>query len=264
MASVNEAGNIAIRFKGNTGDGDFTIDNLRVATTLALADNTDNTATLSANLGKTLDVVIGRTFVCADYYNTICLPFSLSAAELAASPIASEDLWAFKYAKVEGDELLIRIVETDHINAGEPYLIAWPAGDNIVNPLFKNVTITASAGTEKGEDELKFVGTLKPETFDAHDNNKLFLYTNNTLYWWDGDNESHLNSFRAFFTLTNAVNDNTSIKHLPARIVKEDKEATGVESIQPSAISSQKVLENDQVVIIRNGVKYTIQGQKIQ
>lgn len=263
LASVNEAGNIAIRFKGNTGDGDFTIDNLRVATTLALADNTDNTATLSANLGKTLDVVIGRTFVCADYYNTICLPFSLSAAELAASPIASDDLWAFKYAKVEGGELLIRIQEADHINAGEPYLIAWPTDDNIVNPLFKNVTITASAGKAMGEDALKFVGILKPETFAAHDDTKLFLYTNNNLYWWDGDANSHMNSFRAFFTVEGGAGT-TPIKNLPARIVKEDKEAMGTESIQPSAVSSLKVLENGHVVIIRNGVKFTIQGQKIQ
>lgn len=41
-------------------------------------------------------------------------------------------------------------------------------------------------------------------------------------------------------------------------------QATGVESIQPSAVSSQKMIENGQLVIIRNGVKYNAQGQIVK
>ena len=40
--------------------------------------------------------------------------------------------------------------------------------------------------------------------------------------------------------------------------------ATGVESIQQSAVSSQKFIENGQLVIIKNGVKYNAQGAKLQ
>ena len=253
---------LALRFAGANNNSDMTIKNLRVIENLTLAEATDNTATLVANNGKTLDVTIGRTFLCADYFNTICLPFDMSAEELAASPIASNDLWAFKYARVEGGELLIRIVEAESINAGEPYLISWPAGDNIVNPLFKNVTISASAGKTMGEENLKFVGTLKPETFAAHDDTKLFLYQNNTLYWWDGDAASSMNSFRAFFTVEGGANT-MSIKHLPARIIKQDQTTTGIENGASLNNETIKLLENNQVVIIRNGVKYTIQGQVI-
>lgn len=35
-------------------------------------------------------------------------------------------------------------------------------------------------------------------------------------------------------------------------------------SIQPSAISSQKILENGKIVILRNGVKYTITGHRME
>ena len=35
-------------------------------------------------------------------------------------------------------------------------------------------------------------------------------------------------------------------------------------SIQPSAISSQKILHDGQIIIIRNGVKYTITGQRME
>lgn len=253
---------LALRYDDGTSEGNFDIAEIRILNQLTLADGDDNTATLGAHIGQTLDVTIGRTFVCADYFNTICLPFSLSAEQLAASPIATDDLWAFKYARVEGGELLIRIVEAESINAGEPYLISWPTGDNIVNPLFKNVKISASAGKIMGNENLKFVGTLKPETFNKHDDSKLFLYQNNTLYWWDGDAASYLKSFRAFFTVEGGA-DTMPIKNLPARIVKEDQEATGIDNTSVDA-QALKFLENNQVVIIRNGIKYNIQGQVIE
>ena len=253
---------LALRYDDGTSEGNFDIAEIRILEQLTLADNVDNTATLAALNGQTVDVTIGRTFVCADYFNTICLPFSLSAEELAASPIASNDLWAFKYVRVEGGELLIRIVEAESINAGEPYLISWPEGDNIENPLFKNVTISASVGKVMGNENLKFVGTLKPETFDAHDGSKLFLYQNNTLYWWDGDAASSLKSFRAFFTVEGGAGE-MPIKNLPARIIKEEQETTGIDNTGVDA-QALKLLENGCVVIIRNGVKYNIQGQVIE
>lgn len=256
---------LAIRFDDGASETTLVIEEIRILEQLALADNENNTETLVAYNGKVVDITIGRTFVCADYFNTICLPFSLSAAELAASPIASNDLWAFKYARVEGGELLIRIVEAESINAGEPYLISWPEGDNIENPLFKNVTISASVGKVMGNENLKFVGTLKPETFAAHDDSKLFLYQNNTLYWWNGDAASSLKSFRAFFTVEGGAGE-MPIKNLPARIIKEDEEEQENTAIDNTKVDAQafKFIENDQVVIIRNGVKYNIHGQVIE
>ena len=41
-------------------------------------------------------------------------------------------------------------------------------------------------------------------------------------------------------------------------------QATGVESIQPSAVSSQKVIENGVLYIIKNGAKYNAQGQVVK
>ena len=40
--------------------------------------------------------------------------------------------------------------------------------------------------------------------------------------------------------------------------------ATDVESIQPSAVSSQKVFRDGQLVIIRNGVEYNAAGQMVK
>ena len=71
-----------------------------------------------------------------------------------------------------------------------------------------------------------------------------------------------MNSFHAFFTVEGGANT-MSIKHLPARIIKQDQTATGIENGASLNNETIKLLENNQVVIIRNGVKYTIQGQVI-
>ena len=62
FASIAATGQIAFRFKGATGDGDFNIDDIRVARTITLADDTDNSSTLSslAAAGETVDVLLSR------------------------------------------------------------------------------------------------------------------------------------------------------------------------------------------------------------
>ena len=53
----------------------------------------------------------------------------------------------------------------------------------------------------------------------------------------------------------------------PARlrfVFNEENAATSTESIQQSAINSQKVIENGQLIIIRNGVRYNAQGQMVK
>ena len=50
----------------------------------------------------------------------------------------------------------------------------------------------------------------------------------------------------------------------PKRMPFIFNQATGVESVQPSVISSQKVVENGVLYIIKNGVKYNAQGQIVK
>ncbi|MBO6307087.1 MAG: fibronectin type III domain-containing protein [Paludibacteraceae bacterium] len=260
------SGNIAFRFIGNTGEGDLYLDNIRVSNTLVMANDEDNTAALAANNGQTLDVQINRTFYADGYFNTVCLPFSLPT--LDGTPLEGGELLAFKYGYVENGELLLRVYPTEAIEAGVPYLISWAEGSDIVSPLFKSVTIAASAGKSVGEnDDVKFVGIFAPDTFQLDDKTKLFMLANNQIAWSGYDGHS-LKSFRAYFQTNTPVGtepSNAPIRHgMPARIVMGEQIATGCENIQGGQVQSLKVLENNQVVIIRNGVKYNLQGQKIQ
>ena len=119
LTSVGDAtGNVALRFKGNTGDGEFTVDNLRVAYGVGLVDSENNTSTLSTLTGETMDVVVERTIFCDGDYNTICLPFDLPT--LDGTPLAGGELWSFRYGYVENGELLMRIAPASSIEAGVP------------------------------------------------------------------------------------------------------------------------------------------------
>ena len=256
------SGNIALSFIGNTGDGDLYLDDIRIANIEVFNDADNNAARLVALNGQNLDVVIGRTLVAATYFNTICLPFDVPT--LDGTPLEGGDLWAFKYAVEENSELLFRIVEASSIEAGKPYFIAFPDNtENIVNPLFKNVTISATAGQEVGNDVAKLCGIVdQPVVFTPNDQTKLFLAANNTLYWWAGSENSQLNNFRAYFKVNTGSNAPARYG-MPARIIKGEQHATGIDNAKFND-ETIKRLENNQVIIIRNGVKYNIQGQVIQ
>ena len=256
------AGNyLAFRVAGASSQTDMRVKNLRVINAVTLADGENNADKLSANLNKTVDVTLGRTIFCDGDYNTICLPFDMSEEELAASPLAGAAFKAFKYAVIEPEELQVRVIDVEGgLQAGVPYLLK-KTGDDIVNPLFKNVTISATAGKTIGEDEpVEFIGTFTPVAFAAGDANTLFVYTNNNLTW--SAENSNLKAFRAYFNRTATAG--APLRHgMRARIVEYTETATGIEDVR-GGVQSIKVLENNQVVIIRNGVKYSIQGQKIQ
>jgi hypothetical protein len=80
---------------------------------------------------------------------------------------------------------------------------------------------------------------------------------------WAGKEGTSLKSFRAFFQRTSASSGAPLRYGMRARIVEHEETATAVENIQNN-VQSTKVLENDHVVIIRNGVKYNVQGQIIK
>lgn len=260
------SGNIALRFIGNTGDGDLYLDDIRIAHIEIFNDSEDNQArfTTLAAAGETIDVIFNRTLLGNGDYNTFCLPFNLDAAQLAESPIANFKLKAFDYATIENGELLIAIAPASSIEAGVPYFIANNANEaNLTEQFFKDVVITADAPGNVDNGDVTFQGVFNPvdlaaQTGDEH--NQLFLAAGNMIYW-PAQNKT-VKGFRAYFQVN--VSGLSPIRRgMPARIVEHAEVATGIEDVQ-SDVQSLKLLENGTVIIIRNGVKYNIQGQVIQ
>ena len=259
---------VQILFHATSNEGDANayiyIDDVRVARGEVFEDVENNETRLSG-LSGVLDVVIGRTIFCDGDYNTICLPFSLSEVQLAASPLAGATFKAFTSAVITSEELQVNVAEVKSgLVAGVPYLLKMSAANNLVSPLFKNVTISATVGNTIGQDEaVEFIGTFNPVPFAKDDESTLFVYTNNTLTWSGIENTS-LKGFRAYFHRTN-TSAGAPLRHgMRARIVEQEETATGIDNTQSATVQSVKILENDHVVIIRNGVKYNIQGQIIE
>ncbi len=256
----------------NAGDANayISVDNIRVARGEIFADGGSPESRLAALNGETIDFVMERPMQFNGYYNTLCLPFDLSAAQLADldCPLYNNTVKIFDYATIvdAGEmELQLAIASASDIQAGVPCFVKYDGAAGAVrnNFLFKEVRIAASTAGSKEDSGVEYRGIFNP--VGAQGQAYIFVGAENQLYW-PGENRT-MNNFRAYFY----VSENAAVGNIPvrrgmiARIVEREETATGINEISnDSSIRAQKVLENDQVIIIRNGVKYNMQGQKIQ
>ena len=118
--------------------------------------------------------------------------------------------------------------------AGKPYIIKLEVESNnnassyFNSRAFGDVTATAAGNTSVTsiDGKVSFCGTFSPITF-TNDRSILYLGSNNTLYWPEG--EVTINAFRAYFKL----NDITAGDLNPARpyVLNVDDETTSVDSL---------------------------------
>ena len=227
---------------------------------------------LNTNNGTEIaELTIDRP-VLNNMYNTLCLPFDMNAAQIAASSLNGVEIYELEEVTVANDELFLGL--SDAVNAvvaGRPYIVKYSAASQLEDLDFENVTInnadlTAQAVTMNG---VTFKGTFTPfvmgiqNGFDTN-GGYLFLGQNNVLYWPNTNNP--LKPFRAYFYIDlNSGSSNAPLRFgMPARIGRPAQMPTGVENVQSDKVQSTKVIENGQLFILKNGVKYNAQGQKIE
>ena len=237
----------------------------------ALTAENDNTIEddLGQYLGnQNMNIIVNRTLWKDGAFNTLCLPFDLSAAQIAAhDKLAGCELYTFDYADVLGTaQLDIHVSHATSITAGVPYLIKWAnTGETIDNLLFSGVTITTDQGLSVGEEgQVQFVGILGKHTLPYENVNNLFLGANNTLYWPLDDGTS-LKGFRAYFSIPTS-GPQAAPKNTPARIVMGQQVATDIENTSNEKIGkceNAKILRNGQLFIIRDGKTYDFFGRLV-
>ena len=203
-------------------------------------DNADNSKLISTYAGKLAHVTLsGRTLYQDNTWNTIVLPFNLSAVEVEASPLAGADIRTLDSVSATDESVTLNFIE-DAVSAygqfygGLPYIVKWASGSDIVNPEFANVTLTTSqyyAGGKSEEDEniaVYFEGTYAPIAFDAEDTSILFVGADNKLnYPLAG---ARIGAFRSYFSLDGiSAGDASSVKILTNL---DDEDATGIAGIE--------------------------------
>ena len=188
------------------------------AVAVNFVNNEDNRALVAENADKKADATIdGRTLYTDGRWNTLCLPFDLTAEQLESSPLAGFEVKELDveenatYDHITGYEkdtktLWLNFKDATRIEAGKPYLVRKPAdgttSENITNPVFKNVIINDISPIEvtSKDKTVTFVGTYAPVVYEEENKSVLFLQGEN-LYYPDGKAPTTINSFRAYFPL---------------------------------------------------------------
>ncbi len=224
---------------------------------ITLDENADNSSVISGNKEGAKTIQLIRT-IKGGSFNTLCLPFAVSSTMCKDIFGADVEILTLKETSIDNTTLDLVFNNASDIWQGTPVLI-MPSRD-IVNPVFENVTIQAEAPATSTSRYTNFVGTFNPTSIEASPNN-LFLGPNNTLYFPE-NNAQPIKGLRGWFVLHDAP---ASIIQR-ARIVQNSQVVTAIELTKESDnnLKAQKVLHDGQLIIIRNGVRYSIQGQRIQ
>ena len=230
-------------------------------------------AAKKAALSSQTTVGIYRTLRKAGCFNTLTLPFNVP--DIAASPLAGAQVYEFVGATVENGALQLDITPLlgNALTAGTPYLIQWSnTGEVLFDMTFADITWDAdNTADDAGASPVVFHGfygrTHIDNDMDSESNHlNLFLGANNTLYWpTDGsDADAKMLGFRAWFQITNSGASLAPIyRGMPAAL-RIRSTATDMEQITDDRLPmTNKVIKDGRIIIIRNGEKYSITGQKL-
>ena len=216
---------------------------------VTLANDADNTSLINKFDGKFAHVTLdGRTLYKDGKWNTLTVPFTLTPAELAASPLAGADIRTLNGVAVSGKTATLNFTDEGAIESawgvyygGVPYLVKWDADADIVNPEFANVTIESGLYNMSGSDatagvSVAFKGTYAPVSYTAEDQSILFVGAENKLYWPLAG--ATIGAQRAYFQIegTTAEVASSSIKEFIMNFGDDD--ATGI-SLTPTLSESE-------------------------
>ena len=157
----------------------------------ALTLNDASANDLSDKKNKTYNVTLsGRTLTKDGNWNTLCLPFAVTAAQMAETthPLYGATIKELDAANTSLNTstgaLTLAFTDATSIEAGKPYIVKWFVGDNISNPVFPSVTITSTTPTEVESDDknVKFVGQYSPFAIDDNNiNSILYVASGNQI-----------------------------------------------------------------------------------
>ena len=217
-----------------------------------ITDQADNTATIAANTGRQVDVALTRS-LSPDYWNTICLPFDMTAEQVLTCFGAGTRIVSLADARLaDNGELSLVFTDVQTITAGTPYFIQ--PSQQVVNPLISQVVLSSAQHPVTIAGIVEFVGLTDAVTLHANDNSVIFLGADNLLYF--PSETADIRPLRAYFHLLAA----SPQKVRSARIAFRNEVTTDIEE-HTMADTPQKVLVNGQIYIIYRGNTYNIQGQ---
>ena len=217
-----------------------------------------------------------RTLYKDKRWNTICLPFDLTPAQFAASPLAGatvmkmdskntgfyEDGVKMPDAHLDTTEPILVLwfenaePSTQGLQKGKPYLVKWNSGEDLVDNTkekvhqldFNNVTITEKVAGSWYCNDVTFQGTFsQSEDLPANDPTFLVLGPKNKLYYPSED--INVGACRGYFILPPEAADAAQTRGIVMGF--DDGETTSIRTINVNLET-----QND-------GAIYNLQGQRL-
>ena len=216
--------------------------------------------------------LLGRTLYEDGYWNTLCLPFSMTAEQIAYGLLAKATLMELDTeGTYDGHQtgfdatngiLYLYFKAAGSITAGKPYIVKWTTTDDpIQNPMFLYVKISSATPTEVTFTGGKFAGTYSPVPFTANDKSILFLGGSNKLYYPDGTaTTTTIGAFRAYFSLT--PGEGSSVKEIVLNF-EDDDSADGIIAIDNGQLTIDN--EDSSLFTLHSSLSawYTLDGRKL-
>ena len=221
-----------------------------------VAVNDEDADLTHLNNGSVYDVILKRNFVMDNDWNTISLPFALTEEQV--KEVFGEGTRITKLLSSElksSTEIDIQFEDVTSIEAATPYLIL-PKKNVDLGTLIENITINVTPNIlEAGI--TKMIPVLKTENFTGQDNT-FFLGANDNLYNRSADGK--IKGMRAYFQFSTLTPE--QLRNVRARVVFNENVETSVDNLITDE-APVKMIQNGHLIIIRNGIKYNIQGQKL-
>ena len=174
---------------------------------IILAVTEDNNDILQANKGQDVNVNFWGLTLKANMWNPLCLPFSMTAEQIAASPLAGATIHEYHSTQLDGTSATMNFIsECTEIEAGHPYVVKF-SGEDIVDPSFDNVYIpNYPVAVSIGNNDSFIKGTYAPVILEAGDKSKLFMQ-DGKLY--RPESVTTVNAFSFYFELGTSYNNVT-------------------------------------------------------
>lgn len=235
------------------------IDNVYFYKPIVVAENTDP-ATLPN--GFVCDVEFAREMTVADgIWNTIALPFSMTKQQINETFGSATRVAKLQTTSTVASQNEIKLI-FDFVNvieAGVPYIILpEETGKDVV---IRGVTINTTPSPVVVPGQVTMHPVLKTISYNYSNGDpiKFFLSPDGNLHYNESTNS--IKALRAYFTFDN-VTSVAAAANVRARIALREDATTGLDNLI-NENAPVKVIENGQLIIIRDGVKYNLQGQKL-
>lgn len=156
------------------------------------------TATVSFNAQNDVDVQLERT-LSPEYWNTFCVPFSISAEVI--KDMFGEGTQVCTFGSMNGN--VMNFAHSTSIEAGKPYIVK-PTKE-VVNPSFTGVNIEAVAAKQVGANGFFMQGIYSVKTDLTTDGTNLFLGDGNKFYK-PAAGSAKMKGMRAYFIVPQGTN----------------------------------------------------------